>query len=122
MLGCMRTTLNIDEAVLSRASELTGVREKTALVRMGLEAPIRARDRLFIGGETAKSGSTKKPAPGDPAPEREKGGILRIVSCGDGKILGEMKLDSAPVWDGMSAAEGKLLVSLNNGKIVCLGK
>ena len=27
----MRTTLNIDEAALSRASELTGVKEKTAL-------------------------------------------------------------------------------------------
>jgi Arc/MetJ family transcription regulator len=36
----MRTTLNIDDAVLSQASELTGVREKTALVRMGLEALI----------------------------------------------------------------------------------
>ncbi len=36
----MRTTLNIDDAVLSRAAELTGVREKTSLVRMGLEALI----------------------------------------------------------------------------------
>lgn len=36
----MRTTLNIDEDVLARASELTGVKEKTALVRMGLEALI----------------------------------------------------------------------------------
>ena len=36
----MRTTLNIDQAILSRASELTGVQEKTALVKMGLEALI----------------------------------------------------------------------------------
>ena len=36
----MRTTLNIDDALLSRAAELTGVNEKTALVRMGLEALI----------------------------------------------------------------------------------
>ena len=36
----MRTTLNIDDGVLQRASELTGVREKTALVRMGLESLI----------------------------------------------------------------------------------
>ncbi|MBN1476549.1 type II toxin-antitoxin system VapB family antitoxin, partial [Candidatus Sumerlaeota bacterium] len=28
----MRTTLNIDDAVLEKASRLTGVREKTALV------------------------------------------------------------------------------------------
>jgi Arc/MetJ family transcription regulator len=33
----MRTTINIDDKILSRASELTGIKEKTALVRMGLE-------------------------------------------------------------------------------------
>ena len=36
----MRTTLNIDDQLLARASELTGVKEKTALVRLGLEALI----------------------------------------------------------------------------------
>ena len=37
---CMRTTLNIDEKVMERARELSGVAEKTALVRLGLEALI----------------------------------------------------------------------------------
>jgi hypothetical protein len=36
----MRTTLIIDEDMLDRARELTGIREKTALVRAGLEALI----------------------------------------------------------------------------------
>ena len=36
----MRTTLNIDEDILKKASELTGVKEKTSLVRLGLEALI----------------------------------------------------------------------------------
>jgi len=36
----MRTTLNIDDALLEQASKLTGVTQKTALVRMGLEALI----------------------------------------------------------------------------------
>jgi hypothetical protein len=36
----MRTTLIIDEALLERASDLTGIRRKTALVRAGLEALI----------------------------------------------------------------------------------
>jgi hypothetical protein len=35
-----RTTLNIDRRALARAAALTGVSEKTALVRMGLEALI----------------------------------------------------------------------------------
>jgi Arc/MetJ family transcription regulator len=36
----MRTTLNIDDAILEKASRLTGIKEKTALVRLGLEALI----------------------------------------------------------------------------------
>ena len=36
----MRTTLIIDAGLLERARELTGIREKTALVRAGLEALI----------------------------------------------------------------------------------
>lgn len=36
----MRTTLHIDDKTLTKAAELTGVREKTALVKMGLEALI----------------------------------------------------------------------------------
>jgi Arc/MetJ family transcription regulator len=34
----MKTTLNIDDGILAKASRLTGVKEKTSLVRMGLEA------------------------------------------------------------------------------------
>ncbi len=36
----MRTTLNIDDSLLNKAAMLTGVSEKTALVRKGLEALI----------------------------------------------------------------------------------
>jgi len=36
----MRTTLNIDDAMLNKASQLTGVKEKTSLVRLGLQALI----------------------------------------------------------------------------------
>jgi len=40
MQADMRTTINIDAHLLKKASELTGVKEKTSLVRMGLEALI----------------------------------------------------------------------------------
>jgi len=36
----MRTTLNIDDKILEQASRLTGIEEKTLLVRLGLEALI----------------------------------------------------------------------------------
>jgi Arc/MetJ family transcription regulator len=36
----MRTTLNIDDEILEKASRLTGIKEKTTLVRLGLKALI----------------------------------------------------------------------------------
>lgn len=36
----MRTTLNIEEDLIVRASKMTGIKGKTALVRHGLEALI----------------------------------------------------------------------------------
>ena len=49
----MRTTLNIDDSVLRHAAKLTGVKEKTSLVRLGLEALISresARRLADLGG------------------------------------------------------------------------
>lgn len=49
----MRTTITLDDALMDRASELTGIREKTALLRAGLEALIRvesARRLAALGG------------------------------------------------------------------------
>jgi hypothetical protein len=48
-----RTTLNIDPTLLKEARELTGVLEKTSLVRLGLEALIAresARRLSALGG------------------------------------------------------------------------
>ena len=36
----MRTTLNIDDVLIAKAARLTGIKEKTTLVRKGLEALI----------------------------------------------------------------------------------
>lgn len=52
----MRTTLNIEDKLLDEASKLTGIKEKTSLVRLGLEALI-AREsskRLAELGGTEK--------------------------------------------------------------------
>jgi Arc/MetJ family transcription regulator len=52
----MRTTLNIDDSLMDRASKMTGVKEKTALVKLGLEALI-ARES---GKRLARLGGTEK--------------------------------------------------------------
>lgn len=52
----MRTTLNIDDDLLEQAARMTGIKEKTALVKLGLEALI-AREsarRLALLGGTEK--------------------------------------------------------------------
>jgi len=49
----MRTTLNIDDSLLNNAVKLTGIKEKTSLVRLGLEALIAresARRLAELGG------------------------------------------------------------------------
>ena len=53
----MRTTLNIEDELLKKAKRLTGIQEKTSLVRLGLEALI-AREsgkRLAMLGGTEKN-------------------------------------------------------------------
>jgi len=52
----MRTTLIIEDDLIEKASRLTGVKEKTSLVRLGLEALI-ARES---GRRLAKLGGTEK--------------------------------------------------------------
>ena len=64
----MRTTLNIDDELIARAAELTGIDEKTALVRLGLQALIAresARRLAVLGGSERKL---------RPIPRRRSGG------------------------------------------------
>ena len=52
----MRTTLNIEDNLMAKASKMTGIKEKTALVKLGLEALI-ARES---GKRLARLGGTQK--------------------------------------------------------------
>lgn len=52
----MRTTLNIEDELLKKASKLTGIKEKTSLVRHGLEALIARESSKRL----AKLGGTEK--------------------------------------------------------------
>jgi Arc/MetJ family transcription regulator len=59
----MRTTLNIDADLLRRAAKLTGVSEKTSLVRMGLEALIAresARRLARLGGTEKRLAAARR--------------------------------------------------------------
>lgn len=51
----------------------------------------------------------------------EKGVRLRVVSVSDGKTVSECDLPSMPVFDGMSAAGGRLYLSTRDGRVLCYG-
>jgi Arc/MetJ family transcription regulator len=65
----MRTTLNIDDKLLDKAEKLTGIKEKTSLVRLGLEALIARESSKRL----AKLGGTEKQL--EMIPRRKAGDI-----------------------------------------------
>jgi Arc/MetJ family transcription regulator len=52
----MRTTLNIEDKLIDKASQLTGIKEKTSLVRLGLQALIARESSKRL----ARLGGTEK--------------------------------------------------------------
>ncbi|GAB3251802.1 type II toxin-antitoxin system VapB family antitoxin [Arthrobacter pigmenti] len=59
----MRTTVTIDDGLLARAGELTGVTERSALLREGLMALIRvesARRLAVLGGTDGSATSVPR--------------------------------------------------------------
>ncbi|NJK93148.1 MAG: type II toxin-antitoxin system VapB family antitoxin [Blastochloris sp.] len=59
----MRTTLILDEDLVQEAMRQTGLREKTAVVRLGLEALIQresAKRLAALGGSMPKLGAIKR--------------------------------------------------------------
>ena len=93
--------------------------------------PVRIRAMVLTGASAAPgqsgilfvAGPPDVADPADPmaAFEGRKGAVLRAVSADDGKPLGERKLAAPPVFDGLIAAAGRLLMTTTDGHVVCLG-
>jgi hypothetical protein len=86
-----------------------------------------AGDTMFIAGpiqaDDTKSGSLVL-ADGKAARDAWDGKLgsqLWAVSAADGKKLAAHELASPPVWDGMAAIDGRLLLATRDGKLVCFG-
>jgi hypothetical protein len=69
---------------------------------------------LFVAGPPAN--------PGDAPEERDedKSALLMAISTSDGAELGKCQLSACPVFDGMAAANGRLYLSLVDGRLLCL--
>jgi hypothetical protein len=92
-----------------------------------VRAMVLASDRLVVAGvpdlgEKASEGLWfQNPTQALDAFEGRKGGVVCLVSAADGKTLTRCQLDQPPVFDGMSAADGRIFISLKNGTVICLG-
>ncbi|MGE6698795.1 type II toxin-antitoxin system VapB family antitoxin [Hyphomonas sp. NPDC076900] len=59
----MRTTLNLDDDLMAKAAELTGIEEKPALIREALKALIAreaARRLALLGGSDPKAAAAPR--------------------------------------------------------------
>ena len=85
-------------------------------VPLRVRAMVKTRDTLFAAGPPDVLDADDPHA----AFEGRKGAVLMALAARDGKKLSEAKLDSPPVFDGMAAVDGRLLLSLKDGSLVCL--
>jgi hypothetical protein len=82
-------------------------------------------DKLIVAGvpdlaHKDESGrSFSNPEEGLAALAGRRGGRLAMIATADGTKTREIKLDSPPVFDGMSATEGNVFISLRNGCVTC---
>ncbi|HUW55390.1 MAG TPA: PQQ-binding-like beta-propeller repeat protein, partial [Planctomycetota bacterium] len=102
---------------------------------------MRGNSELFARGFEGEDGPAKDPAlwsvtvprdsilallPAGPvlfaAGPGEKGGALRAYSAADGSRLSELEFDDVPVFDGLTAASGRLYVSTRQGKVFCFDR
>lgn len=90
----------------------------TAELPFQARAMLLASNALFVGGWPDDGTAMELYA----ARAGERAGCLWVFSTDDGRKIAERHLESSPVFDGMAAGNGRLFVSLKNGKVVCLGK
>jgi len=80
-----------------------------------VQAMVGTRDALFVMGPPDVLDSANPYA----AFDGDLGSTIQAVSKADGTQLLQMQTESQPVFDGMIAADGKLFVVLENGKVIC---
>jgi hypothetical protein len=72
-------------------------------------------DKLFLAGPPEDALTSMTMFSG------KEGARFTIVATSDGRPLREYRLDTPPVYDGMAAARGKVFLSLEDGRLLCLG-
>ncbi len=84
--------------------------------------PIRVRAMTLAGDRLFVAGPPDIVKENDPMAsfEGRMGGLLQVYDADKGKSSREYELDAPPVFDGMIAVDGYLLIATTDGQVVCL--
>jgi hypothetical protein len=96
---------------------------KTGKAAWATRVPIRGRALVATAQQLCVAGPPDVVDPDDPlaAFEGRKGGVLRVVNKKDGETSAEFRLTAPPVFHGAAAANGRLVVTLEDGSVACFG-
>ena len=78
---------------------------------------------VLAGGKLFVAGPPNKVPLKDPyaAFEGRLGSTFCEFSTADGSKISEIKLKTTPIFDGLTAAQGRLYLVTTDGSIICLG-
>ncbi len=85
--------------------------------------PVNIRAMVLAGRNLFVAGPPDVVPDDDPlaAFEGRKGSVLWTVSAADGNIVAQAELDAPPVFDGLIAADARLFMSCEDGKVISFG-
>jgi hypothetical protein len=86
--------------------------------------PVGPFSMVLAGKKLLLAGFIDAIDPADPWAKIEgrKDAVLWVLSKKNGSKLAQYSLETLPVWNGMAAANGRVLISMKNGKLVCMGR
>jgi outer membrane protein assembly factor BamB len=91
-----------------------GAKQWAKPVPIRVRAMVLADEALFVAGPPAEVADPTK------IPDPSQGALLIALSASDGAELGRCQLDSAPVFDGLAAVNGRLYLTTTDSKVLCL--
>jgi hypothetical protein len=87
------------------------VMTQAMLVAKGKNGEDQKEKRLIIGGPPATALTDLATLRG------QNGGRLVVVDAASGEVLSQLTMNGLPVFDGMCAAGGRIVVSLTSGTV-----
>jgi outer membrane protein assembly factor BamB/ubiquinone/menaquinone biosynthesis C-methylase UbiE len=99
--------------LFAHARQGQGEQRWARYVPLQVRAMILANDILFVAGSPVDIEN------GPGVPDEAAGALLLAIAASNGATLAQYHLEAPPVFDGLAAADGRLYVAAQDGKIAC---